>query len=129
MLSVSIKERELNKKHKQWCSNADTTDDGQAKIVLGKDGKTLVITRKETKYTIDKGMPLKEIPRLDLYFDNSELTKLLLLSCVCMEFICSRKEEYCVLKFTPHTPQQPPPLFHQKQNGQQNQEEGPKKKK
>ena len=130
VLSVSIKERELNKKHKQQCSNADTADDGQAKIVLGKNGKTLVITRNKTKYTIKKGMPLQETPRLDLYFDNSELTTLLLSSCACIEFICSRKDsEYCVLKFTTHTPQQPLPLFHQKQNGQQNQEECPKKKK
>ena len=96
---------------------------------MGKDGKTLVVTHEETTHTIEKGMPLKETPRLDLYFDNSELTTLLLLSCACMEFICSRKEKYCVLKFTPHTTQQPLPLFHQKQNGQQNQEEGPKKKK
>ena len=49
----------------------------------------------------------EKTPRLDLYFDNSELTTLSLLNCACVEFVCKSNEEYCILKFSPHKRQQP----------------------
>ena len=54
-------------------------------------------------------MPLVKTPRLDLYFDNSELTPFSLLNCACLEFLCKSNEEYCLLKVTPYNIQDPPP--------------------
>ena len=64
-------------------------------------------------------------PRLDLYFDNSELTTLSLLNCACVEFICKSNEEYCMLKFSPHERQQPPPTHF---SDDENATKGEKKK-
>ena len=54
-------------------------------------------------------MPLVKTPRLDLYFDNRELTTFSLLNCACLEFLCKSNEEYCLLKVTPYNIQDPPP--------------------
>ena len=105
IISVSIREWELNKNHRQTCE-----DSSQARItLLNPNNGTITMVREEMKYAIEKCMPLKETPRLDLYFDNSELTTLSLLSCACIEFICKSNEEYCILKFIPHERRQPSP--------------------
>ena len=107
IISVSIREWELNKKYRQTYE-----DSSQARIIFlnPNNGTTSIMTVcEETKYAIEKCMPLKEAPRLDLYFDNSELTTLSLLSFVCIEFICKSNEEYCILKFIPYERRQPPP--------------------
>ena len=68
-------------------------------------------------------MPLKKTPRLDLYFDNSELTTLSLLNCACVEFICKSNEESCILKFSPHERQQLPPTTTHSSSADENAEE------
>ena len=104
IISVSIRGRELKEKHRQTCE-----DSSQARITLlnPNNGTMSMMVREETKYAIEKCMPLKETPRLDLYFDNSELMTLSLLSCACIELICKGNEENCVLKFIPHERRQP----------------------
>ena len=104
IISVSIREWELNKKHRQTYEVSS-----QARItLLNPNNGTIMMVCEETKYAIEKCMPLKETLRLDLYFDNNELMTLSLLSCACIEFICKSNKEYCILKFIPHERRQPP---------------------
>ena len=74
----------------------------------------------------------EKTPRLDLYFDNSELMTLSLLNCACVEFICKSNEEYCILKFSPHKRQQLLPttthLSSAEENAKESSNKGKKKK-
>ena len=69
----------------------------------------------------------KKTPRLDLYFDNSELMTLSLLNCPCVEFICKSNEEYCILKFSPHERQQLLPTTTHSSSADENAEESDNK--
>ena len=102
---MSIAKRSLNKKHRQRCEELC-----QAKITLNDDGMMGISTSQRSEYIIERHMPLRKMPRLDLYFDNKELTTLSLLSCACMEFICKSNNEYCLLKFSPNHRQNVPPI-------------------
>ena len=59
IITVSISERELNKKHKQKCEESS-----QARITFNPNDVTTtsVTAREETKYAIEKCMPLKKLP-------------------------------------------------------------------
>ena len=96
-------ERGLNKEHKRQCEESS-----QSKITLAPDGTTGITSNKNSKYNIEDYMPLVKTPRLDLYFDNSELRTFSLLNCACLEFLCKSNEEYCPLKVTPYNIQDPP---------------------
>ena len=84
IIQVSIAERELNKEHRRpW-----EEESFQSRITLAPDGTTGITTNETSKYNIEKCMPLVKTPRLDLYFNNRELTTLALLNCTCLEFLC-----------------------------------------
>ena len=84
IIQVSIAERELNKEHRRpW-----EEESFQSRITLAPDGTTGITTNEKSKYNIEKCMPLVKTPRLDLYFNNRELTTLALLNCTCLEFLC-----------------------------------------
>ena len=106
IIQVSIAKRELNKEHKRQCE-----EPSQSKITLALNAKTGITSNKKSKYNIDDYMPLVKTPRLNLYFDNSELTTFSLLNCTCLEFLCKSNEEYCLLKVTPYNIQDPPPVL------------------
>ena len=91
---VSIKERSLNSLHRKKCEESS-----QSKIMLTPDGLS---TTQRLKHYIEECMPLAQTPRLDLYFDNSELTTFALLNTACVEFLCKNTEEYCLLRLSPH---------------------------
>ena len=58
IITVSINERELNKKHKQECNESS-----QAKIILTPNGATtsIITAHQETKHAIEKCMPLEKL--------------------------------------------------------------------
>ena len=104
IIQESIAKSELNKEHKVQCEESS-----QSKITLAPDGTTGITSNKKSKYNIEDYMPLLKAPRLDMYFDNSELTTFSILNCASLEFLCKNNEEYCLLKVTPYGIQDPPP--------------------
>ena len=94
IVKVSVKERSLNSDHRQKCEESL-----QTKIALTPDGLSTI---RRSNYYIEECMPLAQTPRLDLYFDNSELTTFALCNTACVEFLCKNNDEYCLLKLSLH---------------------------
>ena len=82
MLQTSIKESHLNAMHRD-----KHVDSSSAHKFLLSDGVVETLFPDPT-YIIERHMPLSTMPRLDLYFTNSELVTLSLLSKACVEYLC-----------------------------------------
>ena len=94
IVKVSVKECSLNSDHRKKCEESS-----QTKIALTPDELSTI--RRSNCY-VEECMPLAQTPRLDLYFDNSELTTFALLNTACIKFLCKNNDEYCLLKLSPH---------------------------
>ena len=93
MLQTSIKERHLNSVHMD-----KHMDSSSSHKFLSSDNVVETLFP-DPSYTIEKHMPLSTMPQLDLYFTNSELVMLSLLSTACIEYFCKNDNEYCFVHF------------------------------
>ena len=88
-IRVSSRERELNKKHKQ-----ESNELAQPTIILN-DDDTTIKQSDGTRYHVEKSMPFNKTRRLDLYFNNSELTTSALLNCAYNSYVKTTKNIVC----------------------------------
>ena len=110
MLQTSIKERHLNSVHRD-----KHVDSSSAHKFLSSDGVVETLFP-DLSYTIERHMPLHTMPQLDLYFTNSELVTLSLLSTACIKYLCKNDSEYCFIHFKKREFMNPPSTLQTTEN-------------